>query len=112
MTKRTTTLYGLLDQAIPSMMDQLKEQGVGPLMRVVIATRLKHNDKLRDQIVAELALKVRQDEEFQKLCPDCCALMDAEGFMLTKPFSIDIDNIAKLLDLILKYLPAILALFM
>lgn len=111
MSQSQTNLYGLLDQSLPQALDALKDQGVGPLLRAVLRVRATRSAKIRDQIVAELAVKLHADKEFESLCPDCVSLMNSEGFELPKPFKFDPEKLAALIELILKYLPAILALF-
>ena len=61
-----------------------------------------------DEIVAHMTAKLVQEPA----CADCVPMMNAEGSSGDMKMAIDPDNIAKWIELILKYLPMILAFFL
>jgi hypothetical protein len=95
MSMTTISLNEALDQAVASL---------GPIRRRVNEKRLK-NPKYRDAVLDELAMRLSEDKD----CP-CQAIMAADGFSATTRFELDLDNLEKFLQIIIKYLPTILEL--
>ncbi len=75
-----------------------------PLRRRVTERRLK-NVKFREAVLDELALQLSEDEE----CP-CRAVLQGDTFTAETRFEIDLDNLERFLQIIIKYLPTILEL--
>lgn len=75
-----------------------------PLRRKVTERRLK-NAKYREAVLDELAVSLSEDEE----CP-CRAILQGPSFTPQGKFQIDLDNLERFLQIIIKYLPTILEL--
>ena len=91
--KKVLTLNESLDLAVAKL---------PPLRKRVTERRLK-NAKVREAVLDELALKLAEDDE----CP-CQAIMQDSGFTSETRFELDLDNLEKFLQIIIKYLPTIL----
>ncbi len=99
MSTQQLTLNEAVDQAIETL----------PLFRRIPMKFKMRNRKLRAQVVSDLRVKLYDDPDFEKF-----GLVQAFGsdeFTADTPFNIDIDNLAKFLELIIKYLPAIIEIF-
>jgi hypothetical protein len=75
-----------------------------PLRRRVTERRLR-NAEYRKSVLDELALKLSDDKD----CP-CKAMLASETFSADQKMEINLDNLERLLQIIIKYLPTILEL--
>lgn len=75
-----------------------------PLRRRVTERRLK-NAKYRETVLDELAVKCSENDD----CP-CKTIMQGSEFTSDMKFELNLDNLEKFLQIIIKYLPTILEL--
>ena len=75
-----------------------------PLRKRVTERRLK-NPKVREAVLDEMALKLSEDKD----CP-CKVMMASETFSADMKMELNLDNLEKFLQIIIKYLPTILEL--
>lgn len=92
---RALSVRELTDQAI-NKLPWARRKSAQWMMR-------RHGEEIVDHMIAKLC-----DEPE---CSDCVPMMNAEGFDGSMKLAIDPDKIAKWIELILKYLPIILAFF-
>lgn len=93
MSMKVITLNEALDLAVAKL---------GPLRKKVTERRLR-NAKYREAVLDELALKLSEDKD----CP-CQAIIAGPSFSADQKFELDLDNLEKFLQIIIKYLPTIL----
>ena len=95
MATKETTLAELVHEAIEKL---------PPARRFAAKIRMR-SERYKNQVYAEIGLKLSEDND----CP-CREVFGAEGFAAAQTFAIDLDNLDKILALIVKYLPTILEL--
>lgn len=96
MTTVTKTFDELLDDAVERL----------PWLRRRVAKRRLRSQDARQGAIDELRLKLCDDEECKSM--GLHPVMASAAVVATTPFAIDIDNLERLLELIIKYLPQIL----
>lgn len=100
MNNVQTTLNLSVDKAIEQL----------PLFRrLPIRIKFRMNPRFRANVIADLRVKIYDDPDFEQL--GLLQSFGSDTFTADTPFSIDIDNLEKLLQLIIKYLPMLIDLF-
>lgn len=79
------------------------------LRRVVLQRRLR-NKAYREAVEQELACRCADDDECCRLVPAFAAMSSQENYSTAQEFAIDLDNLEKFLQIIIKYLPQIIEL--
>jgi len=102
-----TTVTKSVDEMIDDAIERLPF-----LRRKIVQRNLARNPEKREEIADQVLLKMSEDPQASAVFGSSIAAGMASGSITAKtPFSLDIDKLEQLIQLILKYLPQILQLF-
>lgn len=102
-----TTVTKSVDEMIDDAIERLPF-----LRRRIVQRKLASNPEKREEIADQVLLKMSEDPQASAVFGSSIAAGMASGSITAKtPFSLDIDKLEQLIQLILKYLPQILQLF-
>lgn len=99
-TTVTKTLDQLLDEAVEKM----------PWLRRRVMKRRLRRKKNREAVIDELRLKLADDSRVQEM--GMASMMLSEDVTGETPLPIDLDQLERLLQIIIEYLPTIIELIM